>query len=316
MLMASGVDVAFVGREHTAKALTGGLSLTDLDGRVTRVPRVAFSTEAASLEGRDVILCAVKSGGSEPVAEEIATLTQKPLVVSLQNGLRGADVLRARLASHTVLASVVGFNVIAPGQAAFRQTTNGPLVLEASADARLAALVLALAAAGFETEASSNIRGVQYAKLLMNVNNAVGALTDVPTARLLEDARYRRILASLMKEALGAMRAANVKPARLGRLPAAAFPLLLSLPSGVLRLLPQKMLRIDPEARSSMWDDLTKHRTTEVDDLNGEIVRLAKTAGAHAPMNRRIVDLVHEAERRNAGSPGMSADDLWRALDA
>ena len=177
-----------------------------------------------------------------------------------------------------------------------------------------------LAAAGFETEASSNIRGVQYAKLLMNVNNAVGALTDVPTARLLEDARYRRIRsASLKKEALGAMRAANVKPARLGRLPAAAFS---TSPQVCRATYSVSILRrcswIDPEARSStsMKRPHEKHRTTEVDDLNREIVRLAKTAGAHAPMNGRIVDLVHDAERRNAGSPGMSADALWRALDA
>ena len=61
-----------------------------------------------------------------------------------------------------------------------------------------------------------------------------------------------------------------------------------------------------------MWTDLERGRLTEVDFLNGEIVRLADQHGIAAPINRRIAELVHEAERAGAGSPQMSAEALLR----
>ena len=75
-----------------------------------------------------------------------------------------------------------------------------------------------------------------------------------------------------------------------------------------------KMWRL--EARSSMWEDLARGRKTEVDYLNGEIVRLAQTCGAAAPLNTRVVQLIHDVEARGTGSPKLSAEALWSALHA
>lgn len=71
---------------------------------------------------------------------------------------------------------------------------------------------------------------------------------------------------------------------------------------------------IDPEARSSMWEDLERRRLTEVDELNGEIVKLAEERGLRAPLNARIVELVHQAEQKASGSPKLGADELWARL--
>ncbi len=65
-----------------------------------------------------------------------------------------------------------------------------------------------------------------------------------------------------------------------------------------------------------MWEDIERGRKTEVDYLNGEIVRLADSVGAKAPINRRVVELVHEVEARGAGSPKMSPADLFDAITA
>jgi 2-dehydropantoate 2-reductase len=71
-------------------------------------------------------------------------------------------------------------------------------------------------------------------------------------------------------------------------------------------------LRIDPEARSSMWEDLQAGRRTEVDYLNGAVVALAERTGLDAPANRRIVALVHAAERGDG--EGMKGKRLLAAL--
>ena len=106
-----------------------------------------------------------------------------------------------------------------------------------------------------------------------------------------------------------------MKPAKLGPLPPKLFPYLLRLPTGLVKILSRVQVSIDPEARSSMWDDLSRGRLTEVDFLNGEIVRLAGSCGTEAPLNAQIVRLVHKAEHEAKGSPKLSARELWDALN-
>jgi 2-dehydropantoate 2-reductase len=117
-----------------------------------------------------------------------------------------------------------------------------------------------------------------------------------------------------MAEAIRVLDKAGIRPARMGPLPVSSFPLLLSLPSPLFRIAARAQLKVDPEARSSMWDDLMRGRTTEIDYLNGEIVDLAKRHGIEAPINRKIVELVHEVEAKKSGSPKLAAADLWARI--
>jgi 2-dehydropantoate 2-reductase len=116
-----------------------------------------------------------------------------------------------------------------------------------------------------------------------------------------------------MGEALAVLRAAGIRPAKMGRLPVTILPLALRLPTALVRMVARAQLKIDPEARSSMWEDLTSGRPTEVDYINGEVVALAESCGTTAPLNRRIVTIVHAAERAG-GSPKLSAEAFWTAL--
>jgi 2-dehydropantoate 2-reductase len=120
------------------------------------------------------------------------------------------------------------------------------------------------------------------------------------------------VTAVLIDEALGVLNAARVQPARVGRLPPRLLPKALRLPDVLFRRLAAGMLRVDPEARSSMWDDLEAGRVTEVDGLNGAVVELADRVGAGAPLNRAMRDLVHAVER--GASRVWTADALWSNL--
>jgi 2-dehydropantoate 2-reductase len=251
-------------------------------------------------------------------------LSPGALVVSMQNGIRNAEVLRERLADgavgrrealRRVLGGIVGFNVVSKGEGVYRQATTGPLVIEEPPEAgRLAELAKLLERARVELEVMKDIRPQQWSKLIMNLGNAVSALSDRPTQELIFGDGYRRVLAATMGEAVAVLRLAKTPLARLGPLPATWFPVMLRLPTPLLRLVASVQVKIDAEARSSMWEDLTRGRSTEVDYLNGEIVRLAESCGGRAPVNARIVEIVHEAEKRGAGSPKLSADELWASL--
>jgi 2-dehydropantoate 2-reductase len=70
------------------------------------------------------------------------------------------------------------------------------------------------------------------------------------------------------------------------------------------------MLKIDPQARSSMWEDLQQGRRTEIDHLQGAIVRIAAQHGQRAPLSERIITLVRSAEQARRGSPGLRPDEI------
>jgi 2-dehydropantoate 2-reductase len=146
--------------------------------------------------------------------------------------------------------------------------------------------------------------GVQWGKLLLNLNNAINALSDLPLRDQLSQRPWRAILAAQMAEGLAAMKAAGISPVT-SPLPAPLLPFVLRLPDSVFRVLAGRMLKIDPQARSSMWEDLKLRRRTEIDYLQGAIVRLAAQHGGRAPLSERITTLVRSAEAARQGSPGL-----------
>ena len=97
---------------------------------------------------------------------------------------------------------------------------------------------------------------------------------------------------------------------RIAGLRPALLPKVLRLPDWLFKLLARRMLAIDPQARSSMWDDLQRGRPTEIDDLQGAILRLAEKSGTPAPMIQRITVLVRAAESERLGSPGLAPEQI------
>ena len=309
---APGVRVTLVGRQRLADALAAEGLVVSRGEREARVRELEVSTEAASLGGADVVLCCVKSRDTESVARELAeTLRPRALVVSLQNGVRNPPTLRAALGPERVLAGVVGFNAVLRSAHEVRQTTEGDLELEEREHPSARALYAALRASGLALTTHRDLAPRQWSKLLINLSNAVSALSGAPTRELLLQAGYRRILAAVLREGIGVARAAGQPLARLRGLPVGAVPLLLRAPSWIVRL--ALGLKVDPEARSSMAQDLERGRPTEVDYLNGEIVRLGAEHGAAAPLNRRLVELVRAAEAAG-GSPCLAPEAFWSAL--
>jgi 2-dehydropantoate 2-reductase len=152
--------------------------------------------------------------------------------------------------------------------------------------------------------------GVLWGKLLLNLNNALNALAGVPLATELGDKRWRKLLARQIDEGLKVLKAAGITPARIEGVPPAAVPRILRLPSWLFRRVAGRMLAIDPEARSSMWEDLERRRPTEIDHLQGAVLALAAKTGVRAPLTRRIVELVKAAEAARAGSPGLAPEQL------
>ena len=144
---------------------------------------------------------------------------------------------------------------------------------------------------------------MQWGKLLVNLNNALNALADLPLRRQLAQRPWRLLFADQMAEGLAAIRAEGIRPVSSTPIPASWMPPLLRLPDAIFEALLGRTMKIDPEARSSMWEDLQRGRRTEIDYLQGVITEIADRRGLQVPLSRRVVALIKKAEAGGKARP-------------
>jgi 2-dehydropantoate 2-reductase len=313
-LAAGGARVTLIGRPAYLDAIAvHGLRLTDFAGRDIRVPASALvlSADPVSVTGADVVMVTVKSDATADAAMALTPhLRPGTPVFSLQNGVDNAARIAAKMPGARAFAGMVPFNVAERAPGHFHQGTGSAIV--ADVDAALDPLVGALQAGGLDVKRSNDMSGVLWGKLLVNLNNAINALSGVPLAEQLAQRDYRRAWALSLREGLAIVTAAGIQPASVLPLPIARLPFLMSLPNFLYRrIMARQKAKVDRHARSSMADDLARGRKTEIAHINGAIVRLAKSLDMTAPVNVRMVELVHAAE---AGAVPMGATQLYRVL--
>ncbi|KNX36694.1 2-dehydropantoate 2-reductase [Luteipulveratus halotolerans] len=316
--LADVAEVSLIGRPRVIDAAREhGLSVTSYDGSSHHVEpsRLTLATSPDAAADADAVLVAVKSGATESAVGEIAPyLRPDTVVVSLQNGLRNPDRIRGVLPEHTVVPGMVAFNVVETAPARFHRATSGDVMV--GSDPRVRPLVDLTRGTWLPYEPRADMREVQHAKLLLNLMNPVVALADRPLKECLSQRDFRRVLAACQREALQVFAAHGVRPARLGPLPARATARVLTAPDGVFTRVAAAQLKVDPEARSSMWDDLQHGRPTEIGELQGAVVDLGWRRGIPTPVCSALVDLVREAEQAGADRRRWSAADLRRAVGA
>jgi len=315
-LAAAGRRVAFLARPAVVQALwKEGLTVTDSAEFAQRVSPDAFDATAdldAAFAGAEIVLVTVKSKDTAEMAAQIAARAREVrCVASFQNGVRNAARLRGALPGADVRAGMVPFNVALDAEppVTARRTTQGRLVMEGAADDALSAL---LSVPGLPVVARRDMDRVLFSKLLINLNNAVNALSGLPLARQMSDWRWRAISAECMAEAIEIARASGRGFGKVGPMRPALTPTLLSLPNWAFIPLMRRINRVDPKASSSMQEDFRRGRETEIEDLQGEIARMAEAIGRDAPVNRAIAELVRDAEALNIGPPMLEPETVAR----
>lgn len=308
--LAAGLDVRFIGRERIAREIADhGMTLSDHAGRSwhREAGDVRFAAGPETLGDADLIVLAVKCTGLTGAAAEIARhAPPSSPVLSLLNGVRPVAMLRDALPGREIIAGMVPFNVAHLGPGRWHQGSKGTVTVARTA------LTERLADRGAALELVRDMTPVLWGKLLLNLNNPVNALSGKTLYEELSKRGYRRVFAASMREALGILQGAGIRPAKVTALPARALPATLETPDWFFRRVGLPLQKIDRAARSSMADDLARGVPSEIDFLNGEIVELAMQTSASAPVNTRIVALVREAEER--GLTPFSAEALVAAV--
>ncbi|MEP3296748.1 MAG: 2-dehydropantoate 2-reductase [Pseudoruegeria sp.] len=310
LLQQAGYSIALLGRDYVLDPIrTEGLSVSDFTGMALTVPSVflSLSKDPACLRDADLVIVAVKTPATQTVARDIAAYAPITApILSFQNGLENANILRTGLPGRDVRAGMVPFNVVPKGVAGYHRATSGDIVIQAGKGY----LAEHLTSEALRVTESNDIVAVQWGKLVLNLTNALNALSGMTLQNMLLDRNWRWIMADQMSEALSVLKASNTRACAPTPVPTGLIPHLLRLPTPLFQRLASKMLTIDPEARTSMSYDVAAGRHTEIESLQGEILRLAKASGTIAPINGNVADAIGQITKTGNTVPDLDPAEL------
>jgi 2-dehydropantoate 2-reductase len=272
MLCRAGHQVMLIGRTQHVEAIRQHGLLMDTTGFRAHIP-VQASTEVGDIQGASLVLCCIKSNDTENAAAMMAPFVSPDAVVlSLQNGVENAKRLQAKLL-RTVYPAVVYVAAEMMGPGHLKHHGRGELVVGPSAMS--SEMLEDLVKAGVPVRVSDNVVGELWAKLILNcAYNAISAITKLPYGPLFENEDARDLMRLVVRECLAVAQRESIT------LPGDSW-------QGV-ELIAATMAG----QFSSTAQDLMRGRRSEIDDLNGYIVRRGKSLAIDTPANQALYSLV------------------------
>ena len=262
-----------------------GVFLETLEGEEIHLPLKASADPALALAGADLALICVKAYQTEGIARLLAPhLAAGARALTLQNGVGNVEALVAALGPERVLGGTTSEGIIGLGQGRARHAGRGLTNLgpaQGEVDGFCRELAALFTAAGFATQAVAGVQNLIWTKLVVNVSiNALTAILGVPNGRMLEIAPAVEVMEAAMNEALAVGQALGVE---------FLHP---DMPAAV-----HEVGRRTAANRSSMLQDLGHQRRTEVEYINGAVVRAGAELGLAAPVNQTLTRLVLALEQ-------------------
>lgn len=284
MLARAGHDVVLIGRPAHVEAVQAQGLFLDTLGFQAHVPLRA-DTEPSAVQGAQCVLFCVKSTDTESAGQAMAPyLAPDAMVLSLQNGVDNAERLQAVL-GRPVLPAVVYVAAGMAGPGHVRHHGRGDLVIAPAPQS--ASLAQTLAAAGIPTLISDNVAGALWAKLVLNcVYNPLSALSGLNYGDIVAcpGLDMPRVMQDIVDECLAVAKASGV-----------------ALPEGTAQAV-RALAASMPGQKSSTAQDLERGKPTEIDHLNGFIVRRGQALGIPTPVNRLLHALVRLREQALAAA--------------
>ena len=272
-----------VWKGHVDEINRKGLLIEGISGdRV--VKNIKATTNAADIGVADVVFVFVKSTITDlAIIQNKCIFGNNTIVLTLQNGLGNIDKINQSIDSKNILAGVTshGATMLSPGKiyhAGIGTTHIGEL--DGLVTKRVESIAHILRTAGLETLISENVSGLIWGKLLVNVGiNALTAITGFKNGELIQNKETEELLALAVEEAWNIAKANNI---------------VLSYDDPIYHT--KQVCKSTAENRSSMLQDVSNKRKTEIDMINGAIVREGKRIGVPTPVNTVLTNLIKAIE--------------------
>ena len=285
LLAFSGEDVWLVDVQKETVDVIRSVGLTLEEGDRLQILRVNATQDVSSLGKADLVIFFVKAYHTEKAVSDALVLEKEDTVfLTLQNGLGNEEAICQRIDKKKVMLGVTGQGATFLGPGHIRHAGRGKTYigeLDQRVTDRATRIAKMFCDSDIDTEVSAHIHELVWQKLLANVGiNALTALTDLKNGQLLDYPETLRLMEVLVSEAAEVARKKGIR----------------------IEGDPIERVKAIAEAtqgnRSSMGQDFDFRRKTEIDAINGAVVREAKRLGISVPVNEAITDLVKAIERR------------------
>ncbi len=299
-LKTKGLDVVLVGHRDSVEAIrSGGLHISGVRGDF----HIELDAEEKLKDRPDLAILAVKSQDIDSVFRDNLDFLSDTWILTSQNGIQADKIAACYVDKARVLSSIVmfGSTYLEPGKIV--HNFEGSWVIGrffGAADDKAREIGSALSAA-FPVLISDQIRGMKYLKIFVNANNCIPAILGVSMQEAFADPAIGKVSIAIWKEGLSAI-SGSVELVSLPDFPVERLTKLASLPlneagaifSGIMKNLSREPLY------GSILQSLKRNRVSEIDYINGELVRMAEDNNRQAPLNKKLVSLVHQVEKERS----------------
>lgn len=277
------VSLLTTDREHIKAIADKGLLLEELDGSISVLQIPGYDRPGDVPGLMDLVIVAVKSYDTPPALSSIrACCHASTLFLTLQNGIGNWELISSVVGTEPVLVGVTaqGATLVGPGR--IRHGGNGPTTLgefRGPPSQRVESLLELFREAGFQVASSGQMEQLVWEKLMINVGiNAITALTGIRNGAVARLDTARDLCVTAVREAMAVAKAKG-------------FPMPEEMPQRVISVAGATAVN-----RSSMGQDVDRHAQTEIDVINGAIVRFGEEAGLLTPVNRTLTQLIRIKE--------------------
>jgi len=279
LLWESGEDVVLIGRKRHVDAIRSrGLKVSGISGERIVKPKAVTTTQEVGKV--DLIIISVKSYDTKQAAKEALNMIHhNTVVLTIQNGLGNIEKLCEIIGEKHVVGGVTmqGSTLVKPGE--IYHAGKGPTIigeLNGEITNRIKRIAETFNKAKIETQITQNIWGVLWDKLIINVGiNALTAILRVRNGELIKIPEIRDIMIEAVKEAVNVAKALNIK---------------LEIEDHVRKVI--EVAEATANNKSSMLQDIEKGKRTEIDYINGAIVKLGKKLKIKTPVNKTLTAIV------------------------
>jgi 2-dehydropantoate 2-reductase len=282
---------------HITPILKNGLTIDGVRGRLcVRLP-VKHRLE----EEVDIAIVATKTRDLEEAITQNLEYLKDTRIVSVQNGVRGEKIIAEHVGTDKIFPSIVMFGAtyLAPGKIVHNFEGEWIIGGANSGKRKMLHEIILLTSKIFPSTTSDDIEGMKWMKLFINANNCLPAILGKSMQETFGNIPMCKISMRIWQEGLNLVNKAQITLSSLPTFPVERLTQLVAMPlDESAKVFSSIMLNLSKEPLyGSILQSIHRKRPSEIDYINGEFVNLAVSMGHKAPLNAKLVQMVHDVER-------------------
>ncbi len=291
-------DVVLIGREESLEAIKlNGLRISGARGEC----KVSIDIYPRLDKEYDLVILAVKTQDLEKTLKENSEFLKTSLVLTAQNGVRADEISSQYIPKENIISSIVMFGAtyLEPGKVIHNFEGNWVIGRMFNADDKKVSFTAALLNEIFPVTIAPDIRGMKFLKIFVNANNCIAAILGMSMQEAFKDLEISQISIAIWKEGLDIIKKSGINLVSLPDFPVERLMKLARMPleqaaeifSGIMANLSKEPLY------GSILQSIKRGRLSEIDYINGEFINIARENSLKAPLNEKLVEMVHQVEK-------------------